>query len=107
MYFGIDSNIYVCTNIYSVSEPLNNGERYPPIPLPPPPPCANIKPNENLGPGVNCGPLLETGQILIHNSNVHVVQDITSQVKNIVFNDQTIRKGFIRKVYFILLVSNK
>lgn len=97
--------MYECTIPYSVSEPLNNGERYPPIPLPPPPPSANVKPNENFGPGVNCGPLLETGQILIHNSNVVVVQENNLEAKNIVFNDQTIRKGFIRKVYFILLVS--
>lgn len=64
-----------------------------------------MKPNENPpGPGVNCGPLLEAGQIIIHNSS-GVVQENSLEAKNIVFNDQTIRKGFIRKVYLILLVS--
>lgn len=55
----------------------------------------------------NPAPFLESGQIIMHNSPGFADADDSLQAKNIIFNDQTIRKGFIRKVYFILLVSLK
>lgn len=60
---------------------------------------------------MNVAPVLETGQIIMQNSSGFIIagsgmQDNASlDPKNIIFNDQSIRKGFIRKVYMILLVK--
>ncbi|XP_064541780.1 protein lifeguard 1 [Drosophila montana] len=97
------------------SEPLNNEERYPPIPLPGPPPAGpETKNTENLnnpnavgrGETMNAAPFLESGQIIMHSTPGFVGADADSlEAKNIIFNDQSIRKGFIRKVYLILLTQ--
>ncbi|XP_016993699.3 protein lifeguard 1 isoform X1 [Drosophila takahashii] len=70
--------------------PTNN-DRYPPIPLPAPP-SANGSQTEDLAP--EAAPQLESGTIS---------HDLI--VKNIIFDDQTIRKGFVRKVFGILMVQ--
>nr|XP_032292020.1 protein lifeguard 1 isoform X2 [Drosophila virilis] len=94
-------------------QPLNNDERYPPIPLPAPPPAGpetmhaeNVNnPNAVARETMNPAPFLESGQIIMHNSPGFSGADDSLEAKNIIFNDQTIRKGFIRKVYFILLTQ--
>ncbi|KAH8407605.1 hypothetical protein KR222_007921, partial [Zaprionus bogoriensis] len=90
-----------------IAAPLYNGEAYPPVPLPAPPPSAETKLTENpTTGGVNCAPLLEAGSIVIRNTvQGSAVQETGLDPKNIVFDDQSIRKGFIRKVYFILLTQ--
>ncbi|XP_034479567.1 protein lifeguard 1 [Drosophila innubila] len=105
-------------HLSSIERPLNNGERYPPIPLPAPQGGAERKSAENMNTSnvtgmdaMNMAPVLETGHIIMHNSTGFIVagsgmQDNASlEPKNIIFNDQSIRKGFIRKVYFILLAQ--
>ncbi|XP_023171498.2 protein lifeguard 2 isoform X2 [Drosophila hydei] len=56
---------------------------------------------------MNSSAFLESGPIIINNTTVFVLegQDETLATKNFIFNDQTIRKGFIRKVYSILLTQ--
>ncbi|XP_017133350.1 protein lifeguard 1 [Drosophila elegans] len=69
-----------------------NNDRYPPIPLPAPPP-RNESQSEDSAPEAGAH-LIETGTI------VHVLV-----VKSIIFEDQSIRKGFVRKVFGILLAQ--
>ncbi|ALC42746.1 CG30379 [Drosophila busckii] len=96
----------------NISVPLSNGERYPPIPLPPPNAAAAAtkeamatENNINMT-GMNAVPMMEAGQIIIPNTQVLIVPGTdTMEAKNMIFNDQSIRKGFIRKVYFILLTQ--
>ncbi|EDW01202.1 protein lifeguard 1 isoform X2 [Drosophila grimshawi] len=71
------------------------GERYPPIPLPPPP----------IRTGTNAPILLESTHVIIQVTPDIVMQNDSLEAKNIIFNDQSIRKGFIRKVYLILLAQ--
>ncbi|XP_022229417.2 protein lifeguard 4 [Drosophila obscura] len=77
--------------------PLNNHERYPPIPLPPPE-------NPSTSRAFEAADTLESGLIIIR-APTHGYEEVYGEVKNVLFNDQTIRKGFIRKVYSILLVQ--
>ncbi|EDV37814.2 uncharacterized protein Dana_GF13645 [Drosophila ananassae] len=78
--------------------PVNNGERFPPIPLPPPENLTNTMATSAAAGGEQGGraPLLENGV----SETDHTFAD-----KSLVFNDQTIRKGFIRKVFGIVLVQ--
>ncbi|XP_017868945.1 PREDICTED: protein lifeguard 1 [Drosophila arizonae] len=92
------------TDLREMQRPINNGERYPPIPLPPPPSLGTeTKPGMHINPSI----FLDSAPIIINNSAVLVVegQDESLDTKNLIFNDQTIRKGFIRKVYLILLTQ--
>ncbi|XP_068145824.1 protein lifeguard 1 [Drosophila tropicalis] len=90
-------------DLSALSKPLNNGERYPPIALPPP---ANAAMMPTGVAATDPLPVLETGQIIIHNGSAYVVTGPKDDDNpNFVFNDQSIRKGFIRKVYGILLVQ--
>lgn len=102
------------------SKPLNNGERFPPIPMPAAqsqtetksPESMNMNTSNSSGMDArNIAPVLETGEIIMHNSTGFIIagsgmQDEASlNPKNIIFTDQSIRKGFIRKVYMILLAQ--
>nr|XP_016943362.1 protein lifeguard 1 isoform X1 [Drosophila suzukii] len=76
----------------SVSVPINN-DRFPPIALPAPPP-RNVSQAEDSAAEAVQPHLLESGTI---------THDLI--VKSIIFDDQTIRKGFVRKVFGILMVQ--
>jgi len=76
----------------SVSVPINN-DRFPPIALPAPPPRNGSQAEDSAAEAVQPH-LLESGTI---------THDLI--VKSIIFDDQTIRKGFVRKVFGILMVS--
>ncbi|KAL7737792.1 hypothetical protein ACLKA6_006180 [Drosophila palustris] len=96
-------------DLSNIPKPLYNGERYPPIPLPAP---ENMNTSNVSGrDAMHSAPFLETGNIRMQNSSGFIVagsgmQDNASlEPKNIIFNDQSIRKGFIRKVYMILLAQ--
>ncbi|XP_016957314.1 protein lifeguard 1 isoform X2 [Drosophila biarmipes] len=71
----------------------NNNDRFPPIALPAPPPRNLSETDGSAGEAVQPH-LLESGAI---------THDLI--VKSIIFDDQTIRKGFVRKVFGILMVQ--
>ncbi|XP_020806797.1 protein lifeguard 1 isoform X2 [Drosophila serrata] len=80
--------------------PVNNTDRYPPIPLPAPP----LRPgsqSKDSGPEQGAH-LMETGAA---GGEEFVILEQIVVIKNIVFDDQSIRKGFIRKVFGIFLVQ--
>ncbi|KAH8253739.1 hypothetical protein KR032_006682, partial [Drosophila birchii] len=77
-----------------------NTDRYPPIPLPAPPSRAGSQRNNSMP---------EQGAHLMENGDAGgqdflILEEIVV-LKNIVFDDQSIRKGFIRKVFGIFLVQ--
>ncbi|EDW32550.1 GL11699 [Drosophila persimilis] len=88
-------------------EPLNNHERYPHIPLPPPERRGAPTTSQAFDAAVlfKAAPLSESGQIIVRVPTHWYEEVYGEEVKNIHFDDQTIRKGFIRKVYSILLVQ--
>ncbi|EDW01200.1 GH21301 [Drosophila grimshawi] len=71
------------------------GERYPSIPLPPPP----------IRTGTNAPILSESTHVIIQVTPDIVMQNDSLEATIIIFNDQSLRKGFIRKVYLILLAQ--
>ncbi|KAH8309259.1 hypothetical protein KR059_007384, partial [Drosophila kikkawai] len=77
-----------------------NTDRYPPIPLPAPP----LRPGSQVKSSMpeQGAHLMETGAA--GGENYVILEEIVV-LKNIVFDDQSIRKGFIRKVFGIFLVQ--
>ncbi|KAH8365223.1 hypothetical protein KR084_006269 [Drosophila pseudotakahashii] len=87
----LDKGVLYGNGAYDFFPVPKNNDRYPPIPLPAPP-SANGSQMEDLS--SEAAPQLESGTI---------AHDLL--VKSIIFDDQTIRKGFVRKVFGILMVQ--
>ncbi|KAH8257819.1 hypothetical protein KR038_001557, partial [Drosophila bunnanda] len=77
-----------------------NTDRYPPIPLPAPPLRDGSQKNASVS--EQGAHLMETGAA--GNEDFVILEQIVV-IKNIVFDDQSIRKGFIRKVFGIFLAQ--
>ncbi|KAH8291025.1 hypothetical protein KR054_007807 [Drosophila jambulina] len=87
-------------NYIPFSVPVNNTDRYPPIPMPAPPMKAGSPTNRSDS--EQGAHLMETGAA---GDQDFVILEQIVVIKNIVFDDQSIRKGFIRKVFGIFLVQ--
>ncbi|XP_030382045.1 protein lifeguard 2 [Scaptodrosophila lebanonensis] len=77
--------------------PIHKQENFPQIP---PVEQSSTSLGSQMGP-----PMLYVNQIVIHNSPGILIAQPDDELKNIIFNDQTIRKGFIRKVYLIVMTQ--
>ncbi|XP_034109688.1 protein lifeguard 1-like [Drosophila nasuta] len=99
-------------NLDDLPKPVNNGERYPPIALPAPESGTETKAADNSNTAMmNVAPMLESGDLIMRNTPGLIItspgmDDTTGlEPKNFGFTEESIRKGFIRKVYMILVMQ--